>query len=107
MKNQVTLRGFSYIDAKDFYKEPYSIQKSSLASKNCIWVGCDNPVVASTGEYLNRRMHLTRSQARQVAQILEYFAETGELPELHRGKIKLPYAGAGVEEFEKEDDWGV
>lgn len=79
---------------------------------------------ASTGEYLNRRMHLTRKQAGKIADILQYFAENGELPRLYRGHvvplyvgvgsevkegkvIYSTYAGAGVEEFEKEGEWGV
>lgn len=97
-KKGVTHRGFGLIEFNDLYGVECSVQKSSLATDNAIWIGVDdaNPqIMASklreggTGwvKYpipedvsLNTRMHLSQEQVRALLPILTTFAETGELP---------------------------
>jgi hypothetical protein len=42
MKKSKTLRGFVLFENVDTYNTPYSIQKSSLATEDRIWLGVDN-----------------------------------------------------------------
>lgn len=37
-----TQRGFSHIEFVDYYGQQYSIQKSSIATTDCIWFGIDD-----------------------------------------------------------------
>lgn len=92
-----TNRGFDMIEFQDLYDNECSIQKSSLATEDAIWIGVDNPkpqILASkvfpggTGwipydipedVFLTTRMHLTQKQVKQLLPILTVFAETGEL----------------------------
>jgi len=75
-----TGRGFRRADFKDANGEECSIQKSSSACADLLWLGQNNgshhPV---TGSCL-ARMHLTREMARRLAVMLGYFADNGELP---------------------------
>lgn len=64
-----TGRGFKIMEWRDFYWQPCSLQASSLATADCVWLG--------TG---SNRMHLSRSQAGALARALLHFAHTGELP---------------------------
>lgn len=88
MKTGYTQRGFSLIKFVDLYKVNCSIQQSSLAGMDAIWLGVDLPAetarkqVEANGTMLTR-MHLTRQQAHDLAGVLLYFAENGELPEEH------------------------
>lgn len=101
-----TDRGFRLYEFKDRNGCECSIQKSSVATEDCVWIGLDSasPKVlhgdatklgvehnATSGwvDYpipeevsLNTRMHLTREQAKVLSKQLEYFAETGELPRI-------------------------
>jgi hypothetical protein len=92
MKAKKTLRGFSRIEFKDRNGIECSLQKSSIATEDCIWLGCNkaNPVHMVPGagwqpcpmpsEYVaNTRMHLTRSQVKKLLTILLKFVETGEI----------------------------
>jgi hypothetical protein len=65
-----TLRGFSLIEFEDHNAQACTIQKSSIATKDLVWMGI--------GE---NRMHISQSDARKIAKILLHFAETGDLPE--------------------------
>lgn len=97
MDRKVTVRGFALYEFEDFYDAKCSIQKSSLAGHDAIWLGVDDAdpkIMASkvmeggTGwvKYpipeevsLNTRMHLTREQVIELLPILNKFAETGEI----------------------------
>jgi len=103
MEKVTTNRGFSLIKFKDRYNNDCSIQESSLATEDCIWIGIDDPnpqIMASqakefgvetnetTGwvDYpipeevsLNTRMHITRDQAKEIIEVLQIFVETGEI----------------------------
>jgi len=101
--------GFAKAEFKDHYGIECSVQKSSLASQDCIWLGINeaNPIIMARdairlglkpvdgGEKdngwvkypvpqevsMHTRMHLTRQQAREIAKVLTYFADNGELPD--------------------------
>ncbi len=87
MKTKLTKRNFKVIDFDDYYGQDCSIQKSSIATIDCIWLGVDN-----TGDELGNkegtRMHLTRKQAAFLIPILENFVKTGELPSVHKNSNK-------------------
>jgi len=42
MDKKRTNRGFDIINFKDRYDNDCSLQKSSIATEDCIWLGCDN-----------------------------------------------------------------
>ena len=65
-----TSRGFAIGRFKDRYDLPCDIQKSSLATEDCIWLGPSES-----------RMHLTPDMAAALIPLLQAFVETGELPE--------------------------
>lgn len=88
-----TGRGFRFYDFIDMNGYECSIQKSSVATEDCIWLGLDSgspkklvfnegwvPVELPEEVELNTRMHLTREQAGVLAKQLKYFSDVGELP---------------------------
>lgn len=75
-----TNRGFALIKFKDCYGALCSLQKSSLADEDAIWLGCDT-VEERNGEHHSIRMHLTKSDACRLISVLEAFVEFGELPD--------------------------
>jgi hypothetical protein len=98
-----TCRGFSIGTFTDLYGVPCSLQKSSLASEDAIWIGVDDPqpkvmaceaaIVGVVTDQITgwvkypipgqvemaTRMHLSREQVRQLLPLLQRFADTGEL----------------------------
>ena len=96
-------RGFAYIEFIDRYGVKCSIQKSSLATDDAIWLGVDDAspkilaskaaefgikTVKTTGwvsypvpkdVLLTTRMHLTQEMVRDLLPALQRFADTGEL----------------------------
>ena len=74
-----TARGFLRADFTDLYDVECSIQESSLATDNAIWLG-------RIGWYEEppwKRwywMHLNREQVAMLIPVLEYFVENGHLP---------------------------
>jgi hypothetical protein len=88
-----TSRGFALGKFTDRYGEKCSIQKSSLATEDAIWLGIDTPKVQvenpkgpgwvdvplPPGTLVSSRMHLTQEQVRDLLPLLQYFARTGEL----------------------------
>jgi hypothetical protein len=111
MKTQSTNRGFRIIEFSDLYDKKCSIQKSSLATDDCIWLGIDDadPKImckdairlglrkATGGEEDNgwcdfevpqkvgftTRMHLNREQAQGLVSILQKFVKNGDLPAIY------------------------
>jgi len=103
IKIKANHRGFMVGEFKDRYDTVCSIQKSSLATEDCIWLGVDdtNPqIMASQAKSfgvetnettgwvpypipnevsLTTRMHLTRKQVKKLLPLLQHFVETGEL----------------------------
>ena len=104
MKREYTPTGFVRLAFTDRYDQTCSVQESSLATEEALWVGLDDadPKVmaahaASVGVHttettgwvpypipdivlLKTRMHLTRPQAAELAAVLAHFADTGNLP---------------------------
>lgn len=104
MKSTTTARGFALINFTDYYDAKCSLQKSSLATDDAIWLGVDDPepkVMASQahqlgvqtsetcgwvpypipkGVSLTTRMHLTRERVKELLPALRHFVKTGELP---------------------------
>ena len=76
-----TGRGFIIGEFKDKYRQPCSIQKSSIATENCIWLGVHTEIDLNTGveKGPGLRMHLTQDQVRALLPLLNKFVETGEL----------------------------
>lgn len=81
MKLELTARGFAHANFKDQYDANCSIQKSSLATEDCIWLGVDDEPQRHhvTQEWLGQRMHLTREMVAVLLPLLQRFVETGEL----------------------------
>ena len=100
-------RGFNLGEFTDRYGMGCSIQKSSLASEDCIWLGIDDakPQIMSSDAIklglrkatfdendngwvkfeipkelsLATRMHLTREQVKKLLPLLNKFVETGDI----------------------------
>lgn len=72
-------RGFLRGEFLDRYGEKCSIQKSSLATEDCIWLGCNHETVDPQGRPCGARMHLTKAMAVDIVMHLQRFIETGEL----------------------------
>ena len=72
-------RGFLEGSFIDRYGAECSIQKSSLAFEDCIWLGCNHETVDPQGRPCGARMHLTREMVSDIIPLLERFVETGEL----------------------------
>ena len=103
METAHTCRGFAIITFKDRYDNACSLQKSSRATEDCIWLGVDDAapkVMASEaarfgigtkettgwvpypipgGVSLSTRMHLSREQVADLLPHLQKFVDTGEL----------------------------
>lgn len=82
-----TNRGFSRGEFKDRYGEKCSIQRSSIAFEDCIWIGKDDatimlndmPALLLEGFRTLCRMHLNREMAAELWPLLKTFEETGSL----------------------------
>ena len=102
-----TSRGFKFGKFVDDYGHKCSLQKSSNASRSCIWLGVDDvePQILSQDAirlglkqptndqddwgwmkyelpkevHLSTRMHLTQDMVKELLPALQKFAETGEL----------------------------
>ena len=68
LKLTKTERGFKRGEFRDQYDKLCSLQKSSLATQDCIWLGLDQ-----------ERMHLTQEMVAELLPRLEKFVYTGEL----------------------------
>lgn len=95
MEVKKTLRGFEFSEFTDCYGEICSLQKSSSAMQDRIWLGISNQKKItvfeneSKGKYIvtnmpenfsvNTRMHLNREQVAELLPYLQKFVETGEL----------------------------
>jgi len=94
MKIEKTNRGFDIASFTDSYGEVCSLQKSSAAFVDKIWLGISKPTLTvfeneSKGKYIvtnmpenfsvNARMHLTREQVAELLPYLQKFVETGNL----------------------------
>lgn len=76
-KKKKTCRGFTLYEFRDIYGAECSIQKSSLASDDAIWLGLDKGT-HHMGQCLGR-MHVDKKLAKKLITVLKRFVETGEL----------------------------
>jgi len=85
-------RGFLLGEFEDRYGHKCSIQKSSLATEDCIWLGINDvelkrlvpgkgwqDVKVPEGTTTSARMHLNREMVLELLPQLQHFARTGEL----------------------------
>lgn len=82
MKKKKTNRGFVLYEFKDFYGSNCSLQKSSSAEYDQIWLGLDTdtiPLHHVTGQPLGVRMLIDRKLAAKLALKLAAFSETGKI----------------------------
>lgn len=71
-----TSRGFAVARFQDLYGSQCSLQKSSLADLDAVWLGVDqgaDGIVAC-------RMHLSQEMIRDMLPALQHFVDHGELP---------------------------
>lgn len=71
-----TGRGFNVRSFVDLYGSECSIQDSSLATDDAIWLGVDHENSSTGG-----RMHLSRGQVAALLPLLDHFVRYGGLPE--------------------------
>jgi hypothetical protein len=76
LKVKRTERGFAIAEFTDLYGSVCSIQESSLATDDAIWLGVDTHHVA--GE-VSARMHLNKETAKALIPLLQNFVKTGLL----------------------------
>ena len=92
-----TERGFAVVEFEDMYGVSCSIQKSSLASEDCVWMGLNEVVPKIMAKelredltgwvnfpspeevLLNARMHINKQQAKEIIEVLQTFVDTGEI----------------------------
>lgn len=87
-----TNRGFGRFDFIDSNGVACSLQESSSADEDKIWLGCNDAdprehvpgqgwqPISMPKEYVaNTRMHLTKEQVRELLPYLQRFVETGAL----------------------------
>lgn len=108
MKIKKTIRGFDLIEFKDNYGVKCSLQKSSAATDDYIWLGVDEPEIKEFWEqgipadknltckwedrpleslkqcetnsmHIFSRMHLNRKKVKELLPYLQKFVETGNL----------------------------
>lgn len=98
IKNEQTQRGYGYLEFKERNGAVCSIQKSSSATDDCIWLGAKKFGIqefkAGSGwidrtdldEYKedhhfvgNNRMHLTIDMVEKILPVLQHFVATGEV----------------------------
>lgn len=98
LKFKNTPRGFLRAEFLDLYGMKSSIQKSSLATDDAIWLGSEEATHSVMGKIVDlkqegydcsARMHLNRKQVKELIPVLEYFVRTGDLPGTKtRGKVR-------------------
>ena len=90
----MTARGFARVDFTDRNGVTCSLQQSSLAAEDAIWLGCNEPdprrlvpgqgwqpVTLPEGTQCNTRMHLTRDHVAQLVTALQaWLNATGDEP---------------------------
>jgi len=103
LETQTTERGFKFIKFDDLYGENCSIQKSSLATEDTIWLGIDDakpqimandakklgietdettgwiPYLVPNEVLMTTRMHLSQRMVKEMLPYLIEFVETGDI----------------------------
>jgi len=81
MKIEFTNRNFALAKFKDRYGERCSIQDSSSATENCIWLGCEHETLDNNGQPCGARMHVDIDLARELIVLLQRFIDNGTIAE--------------------------
>jgi hypothetical protein len=81
MEIKPTSRGFKRAEFVDLYGEQCSIQESSLATDDAIWLGCNEGKHHHVTGSCMARMHLNRAMAAELIPLLQHFVDTGYLPD--------------------------
>lgn len=92
MKKTKTDRGFQRIEFTDRLGEACSIQESSLATEQAIWIGVNDaspkhlvpergwvPYPIHEDVLINTRMELTIEQVKELIPVLQKFVDTGSI----------------------------
>lgn len=86
LKLEKTERGFARAEFKDLYNFDCSIQESSSADVDAIWLGCQSGAHYMGTVPLDEidftclaRMHLSRDQVAALLPLLNRFVKTGRL----------------------------
>jgi len=103
LKKTKTARGFDLIQFSDRNGEKCSLQKSSLATEDALWLGVDDaspkilcsaankvgltpesdsgwmPYPVPEDVLMTTRMHLTKEQVKLLIPVLQSFVETGNI----------------------------
>jgi hypothetical protein len=76
---KTTARGFELIEFVDIYGAECSLQASSLATEDALWLGCDNDAGLHhvTKERMSPRMHLNKDQVKALVRHLRSWLRTG------------------------------
>lgn len=93
MNSKYTSRGFALVEFRDTNGVECSLQQSSIATDDRIWLGPSDPnpkrLVYNEGwlptelpddVQCTTRMHLDREQAAALIPLLQHFVDTGTLP---------------------------
>ena len=81
-------RGLTLAKFIDSYGVKCSLQDSSSAEDDYVWLGCDEGTHHHLTLECSARMHLNREQAGELAKHLKRFARTGRLPKPRRARSK-------------------
>lgn len=111
-----TRRGFDLIEFSDHYDIKCSLQKSSLATEDAIWFGCNDAdprrlipnqgwhsIPMPEGYVADTRMHLTRDQVAALLPHLQRFVETGHIAVHDQCQSPAPNADKPKDAF--PPDW--
>lgn len=100
LTDSINDRGFKKMTFDDVYNVKCSLQKSSLASEECIWFGVEDvnprifvpdmhspfegakkaiPYNLPSEVIISNRMHLNREQVKMLLPALQEFVDTGEI----------------------------
>ena len=77
-ETKFTSRDFAVREYSDYHDNKYSIEKSNSVDIGTIWFGPYNPDLDGVSF---PRMHLSREQVAELIPVLQYFVDTGELPD--------------------------
>ena len=80
-RKRYTKRGFSMIEFTEVYGKECSIQKSSWAEKDALWLGCNKGMHYKDDgkDGCSARMHVDRKLAKWLIKKLQKFVDTGDL----------------------------
>lgn len=78
MFEEDNVRGLCILKFIDRHNQKCSLQESSLAIEDCIWLGVDSD---RNGRDVHKRMHLTVGMVKELIPMLQRFVDTGCIKE--------------------------